>query len=89
MGQRAKSKRRSLRQLSEALTAAGHRASRPTVARLRRELGYSPKAKARRSEARSSPERNAQFEYIAAERRRFEAMGVPIISVDSKKRNDR
>ena len=44
MGRRAKSKRRSLRQLSEALSAAGHPASRPTVARLLRELGYSPKA---------------------------------------------
>lgn len=86
MGQRAKSKRRSLRQLSEALTAAGHPASRPTVARLLRELGYSPKANARRSEARSSPERNAQFEHIAAERRRFEAVGSPIVSVDSKKK---
>ena len=47
-----------------------------TVARLLRELGYSPKANARRSEARSSPERNAQFENIAAERRRFEAGAV-------------
>jgi hypothetical protein len=85
MGQRAKSKRRSLRQLSEALTAAGHPASRPTVARLLRELGYSPKANARRREARSSPEQNVQFEHIAEERRRFEALGAPVISVDSKK----
>ncbi len=89
MGQRAKSKRRSLRQLSELLSAAGHPASRPTVARLLHELGYSPKANARRSEARSAPERNAQFEHIAAERRRFESAGAPVISVDSKKRADR
>jgi Rhodopirellula transposase DDE domain len=87
MGQRAKSKRHSLRQLSEALATAGHPASWPTVARLLRKLGYSPKANARRSEARSSPERNAQFENIAAERRRFEALGAPVISVDTKKRS--
>jgi hypothetical protein len=87
MGRRAKSKRRSLRQLSELLSVAGHPASRPTVARLLHELGYSPKANAKRSEARSSPERNAQFEHIAAERRRFEALGEPVISVDSKKKN--
>jgi len=86
MGRRAKSKRRSLRQLSELLSAAGHPASRPTVARLLHELGYSPKANARRSEARSSPERNAQFEHIAEERRRFEALGAPVISVDTKKK---
>jgi transposase len=86
MGRRTKSKRRSLRQLSELLSAAGHPASRPTVARLLHELGYSPKANARRSEARSSPERNAQFEHIAEERRRFEALGAPVISVDTKKK---
>ena len=86
-GRRAKTKRRSLRQLSEALTAADHPVSRPTVARLLRELGYSPKANARGSEARSSPERNAQFAHLAEERRRFEAAGAPIISVDSKKRS--
>jgi arginine repressor len=85
MGKRAKGKRRSLRQLSEALSAAGHPASRPTVARLLRELGYSPKANARCGETRSAPERNAQFEHIAEERRRFEAAGAPVISVDSKK----
>jgi hypothetical protein len=86
MGKRAKGKRRSLRQLSEALSAAGHPASRPTVARLLRELGYSPKANARCGETRSAPERNAQFEHIAEERRRFEAAGAPVISVDSKKK---
>lgn len=85
MSRRAKSKRSSLRQLSATLAAAGHPASRPTVARLLHELGYSPKANARRSEARSSPERNAQFEHIAEERRRFETAGEPVISVDSKK----
>ncbi len=86
MGKRTKVKRRSLRQLSEALGAAGHPASRPTVARLLRELGYSPKANTRRGETRSVPERNAQFEHIAEERRRFEAAGAPVISVDSKKK---
>ena len=89
MGQRAKSKRRSLRQLSQALSAAGHPVSRPTVARLLRELGYSPKATTRRGGMRSVPERNAQFEPIAEERRRFEAAGAPVISVASKKRAGR
>ena len=43
----------SLRHLSAALGAAGHPASRPTVSRLLRELGYSPKVNARRTEART------------------------------------
>jgi hypothetical protein len=86
MGRRAKSKRSSLRHLSATLAAAGHPASRPTVARLLRDLGYSPKANARRGEARTSPERDAQFAHMAKERRRFEAAGAPVISVDSKKK---
>lgn len=86
MGRRAKRKRSSLRQLSCALAEAGHRASRPTVARLLRELGYSPKANVRSRERRSSPERHAQFEHIASERACFAAAGEPIISVDSKKK---
>jgi Rhodopirellula transposase DDE domain len=87
MGRRAKTKRSSLQHVSDALTVAGHPASRPTVARLLRELGSSPKANARRSEARSSPQRHAQFEHIADQRAQFEATGEPIISVDSKKRS--
>jgi hypothetical protein len=87
MGRRAKSKRSSLRHLSTALNAAGHPASRPTVARLLRQLGFSPKLNARRTEARSSPpERDAQFVHIAEQRAQFEAAGEPIISVDTKKK---
>jgi hypothetical protein len=87
MGCRAKAKRSSLRHLSAALSAAGHPASRPTVARLLRQLGYSPKLNARRTEARGSPpEREAQFRHIAEQREQFQAAGEPIISVDSKKK---
>jgi hypothetical protein len=87
MGRRARAKRSSLVQLSTTLTARGHPASRPTVARLLRELGYSPKVNARRTEARGSPpERDAQFRHIAGQRARFEDTGAPIVSVDSKKK---
>ncbi len=87
MGRRAAAKRSSLARLSTALNAQGHSASRPTVSRLLRQLGYSPRVNARRCEARSSPaERGAQFDHIAAERARFAAAGDPIISVDTKKK---
>jgi hypothetical protein len=53
-----------------------------------RQLGYSPKANARRTEARGSPaERDAQFRHIAAHRAEFAAAGEPVISVDTKKRS--
>jgi Rhodopirellula transposase DDE domain len=87
MGRRAKAKRSSLQHLSAALSAAGHPASRPTVARLLRQLGCSPKVNARRAEARGSPpERDAQFRHIAEQREQFQAAGEPIISVDTKKK---
>ena len=86
VGRRAKAERSSLAHLSAALVQAGHVASRPTVARPLRRLGYSPKANARRTEARGSPpERDAQFRHIAEQRRRFAAAGQPVVSVDTKK----
>jgi hypothetical protein len=83
----AKYKRSSLRTLSARLQAAGHPASPATVARLLRQLGYSPKANVRRTEARTAPpERNAQFQHIVAQRDQAHATGTPVISVDSKKK---
>jgi Rhodopirellula transposase DDE domain len=85
---RAKYKRSSLRHLSARLTAAGHPVSHPTVGRLLRQLGYSPKANARRTEARSTPpERGAQFRYIEEQKQQCQAAGEPVISVDTKKRS--
>ena len=87
MGRRPKAKRSSLAHLSAVLHDAHHPASRPTVARLIRQLGYSPKLNARRTEARTSPpERDAQFAHIAALRKEFQAAGQPIVSVDTKKK---
>lgn len=66
-GRRPKAKRSSLAHLSTTLGAEGHAASRPIVSRLLRQLGYSPKVNARRTERRSAPpERDAQFAPIAA-----------------------
>ena len=87
MGRRAAAKRSSLAHLSITLTADGHPVSRPTVSRLLRRLGYSPRVNARRCEARSSPvERGAQFDHITAERARFAAADDPVVSVDTKKK---
>jgi hypothetical protein len=58
------------------------------VARLLRQLGYSPKVNARRAEARGSPpERDAQFRHITEQREQFQAAGEPTISVDAKKKS--
>jgi hypothetical protein len=79
--------RSSLRQLSQRLTAVGHAISPPTVARLLHKLGYALHVNAKKVEAHSQhPDREAQFEHIAAYRQRFEEAGLPIISVDTKKK---
>src|SRR6266566_528608 len=79
--------RSSLRQLSRRLVAAGHPASPPTVGRLLDDLGYALHVNAKKLEASAArPGRNAQFEYIAEQRRAFTLAGLPQISVDTKKK---
>src|SRR5947208_9714431 len=65
--------RSSLRQLSKRLAAIGHSICPPTVGRLLRHLGYALRVKAKKQEASEAhPERNQQFEYIQAQKQRFE-----------------
>ena len=79
--------RSSLRQLSTRLKQAGHAASPPTVGRLLGELGYALHVNAKKLEASAAhSDRNEQFEYIATQRQAFAAAGLPIISVDTKKK---
>ena len=79
--------RSSLRHLSARLRAVGHAASPPTVGRLLRTLDYALHVNAKQREARAThPQRNEQFEYIAAQRETFTAAGWPIVSVDTKKK---
>jgi hypothetical protein len=79
--------RSSLRHLSEQLTALGHPASSTVVARLLKGLGFSQKSNKRKPGAVGRcPERDAQFRYIASQRLTFAAAGLPIVSVDTKKK---
>ena len=79
--------RSSLRALSTRLAASGHSASPPTVARLLGKLDYALHVNAKKLEARAThPDRDAQFEHIAAIRQAFAAAGLPSISVDTKKK---
>lgn len=79
--------RSSLRHLSRHLTAAGHPVSHQTVGRLLKDLDYALHVNAKKIEARAThPDRDEQFTYITAQRRAFAAAGLPIISVDTKKK---
>ena len=79
--------RSSLRTLSAKLEAAGHAVSVPTIARLLRKLDYSLHVNAKKIEASSNhPNREQQFDYIAVQRAIFTAAVLPILSVDTKKK---
>ena len=75
-----------VRRLAAALRGQGFRIGRQTVAALLRELGYSLQANRKTREGSRHPDRDAQFEYIAARVRRSQRRGQPVISVDTKKK---
>ena len=64
----------------------GIRVSDRTVAKLLRAHGYSLQAPNKSVEGTQHPDRNAQFEHINAKAQRCIAAGVPVISVDTKKK---
>jgi len=81
--------RKTTARISEELEAVGIRVSANTVGRLLKSLGYSLRVnhKKRARTTKTAPaERDAQFERIAALRQDFAAQGLPLISVDTKKK---
>ena len=64
----------------------GIRVSDKTVAKLLREHGYSLQAPNKSVEGAQHPDRNAQFEHINAKAGSSIKRGVPVISVDTKKK---
>lgn len=78
--------RSSLRHLSAQLKQAGHEASTGVVARLLKTLGFSLKTNKRRVLRKNCPGRDEQFRYVASKRQAFAAAGLPVISVDTKKK---
>lgn len=77
---------KSTRNLADELTQQKHRVSARTVSALLQEAGYSLQANRKTREGASHPDRNAQFEYINAQVRRFLKRDQPAISVDTKKK---
>ena len=77
---------KSVRKLAEELERQGHSTSYRSVARLLEGLGYSLQANRKTREGSTHPDRNAPFEYLYAKVRRFQRAGQPVISVDTKKK---
>jgi transposase len=77
---------KSLRHLAAELTRQGHPVSAPTVGRLLRGAGFSLQANAKTLEGVQHPGRDAQFRYINEQVKDHQGSGEPVISVDTKKR---
>jgi hypothetical protein len=78
--------RSSLRRLSAKLLDQHHSVSHTTVGRLLVKMKYALKANVKRLAGASHPDRNRQFEYIEQQKQAFLAAGLPVISVDTKKK---
>ena len=72
--------------LAEELTAQGHPTGSDTVARLLKEHDYSLQGNAKTIEGKQHPDRDAQFRYLNDQVSAFLAAGLPVISVDTKKK---
>ena len=77
---------KSLRFIAEELRQRGHPVSHTTVHRLLRELDYSLWGNRRWIEGKQHPQRDAQFRYLYRQVKRCLRAKIPVISVDTKKK---
>jgi hypothetical protein len=77
---------KSVRNIAAGLRESGHEVHFSTVAMLLRLLGYSLQANAKTREGASHPDRDAQFLHINEVAKAAIAAGLPVISVDTKKK---
>ncbi len=74
--------------LADELAAQGHRVGPKTVARLLKDHDYSLQANTKTVEGKQHPDRDAQFRYINETVTAFLEAGQPVISVDTKKKEN-
>jgi hypothetical protein len=78
--------RRSLRHLSDDLAKRRRWGCPNTVRRLLRQQKITPKANRKDNTGPSHPDRNLQFQHIQQQRDEFISAGLPVISIDGKKK---
>jgi len=78
--------RSSLRKLSQQLAEQRHKACTHTVARLLRKMGFSLRVNKKKQSGSYHPDRDTQFNYIKNMKENFSSLGLPIISIDTKKK---
>ena len=78
--------RRTTAKVAAELQSAGIDVSARTVARLLDEMDFSLRVNHKKLSRGSPPERDAQFRRVAALQEDFDTCGLPVVSVDSKKK---
>src|SRR5258708_2030932 len=78
--------RKTTEKIAEVLQEIDIPVSAKTVARLLYQMDFSLRVNRKQIATNSSPYRDQQFQHIGSLRTRFQQQGLPIISVDSKKR---
>jgi hypothetical protein len=73
-------------QLALALTNGGHPVSPDVVGKMLREADYSLQSNVKMREGNQHPDRDAQFRYLNEQARAFRETGLPVVSVDAKKK---
>ncbi len=79
---------KSTRTLAGELTRQGHRVGADTVSDLLREEGFSLQGNAKTIEGQRHPDRDAQFRYINEQVKAHQDSADPVISVDTKKKEN-
>ncbi len=77
---------KSTTKLAAELRDRGHRVSQATVWRLLDDLRYSMQSNRKTREGSDHPDRNAQFEFIGTSVSDFLQRGLPVVSVDTQKK---
>lgn len=77
---------KSTTKLTQELRERGHRVSQRSVWSLLDRLGYSMQSNRKTREGSDHPDRDAQFQHIAGKVKTFQGRNLPVISVDTKKK---
>lgn len=77
---------KSTRNISNALRNDGILISHVKIASILKSIGYSLQATRKINEGKSHPDRDQQFKYINTQTIEFQNQGLPVISIDAKKK---
>lgn len=79
---------KSTRKIADEMLNLGHCMSAMSVCRMLKQMGYSLQANVKAKEGKEHPDRDAQFKYINAQVKDFIESKAPLISVDTKKKEN-